>query len=91
MLERRISKKRRAEIEAELNPDPPPACLSYLFSIHNRLRRRKGSAGFGATPIEWTDFDAFMRLTQTALSPMEIEILEDLDDLYLIEKSKRPD
>lgn len=70
-----------------MNPPPPPSCLAHLFVVYRRLRRRKGSNGFGPQAIEWSDFDAFGRLTGTELSPWEIAILEDLDDLFLFARS----
>lgn len=48
-----------------------------------RIRRRKGG-GFGLSPIEWPDIDAFVRNSQFNLAPWEIEVVEDLDDMFLI-------
>lgn len=36
----------------------------------------------GREPIEWSDLVAFLSLTKSSLTPWEIEIIEDLDDLY---------
>lgn len=33
--------------------------------------------------IEWPDIDAFIRRSGVWLSPWEIELIEDLDDLFL--------
>jgi hypothetical protein len=90
-LKRVRKRERREEIEAELNPPLPPACVRYLFTIYGRLRRRKGSGGFGPQAIEFCDIEAFQRLTAANLSPWEITVLEDLDDLFLFEKSKPPE
>lgn len=84
LLARAKSAKRRAELEKELDVPPPPRTLIYLFDIFNRLRRRKGSAGFGPSPIEWPDIDAFCRHTALHLSPWEVEVIEDLDNLFLV-------
>jgi hypothetical protein len=65
-----------------------PIALDYLWRIFNRLRRRKGSGGFSSSPIEWPDIDAFLRLSGVKLVPWEIEILEDLDDLFLTDHTK---
>ncbi|MER8762895.1 hypothetical protein [Mesorhizobium sp. M0968] len=40
----------------------------------------------GAAPIEWPDIDAFTRQTNRRLDSWEIEIIEDVDDLYLSAK-----
>jgi hypothetical protein len=65
-----------------------PMALDYLWRIFHRLRRRKAGNGFSAVPIEWPDLDAFLRLSALSLAPWEIEILEDLDDLFLADHSK---
>lgn len=57
--------------------------LSHLWAVFWRLRRRRGGNGFGASPIEWPDIDAFARLSGTRLTPFDIEVIEDLDDAYL--------
>jgi hypothetical protein len=40
----------------------------------------------GPAPIEWPDIDAFVRRAGVSLAPWEIELIEQLDDIYL-----RPD
>lgn len=87
-MKRNISTKRRAEIEAELNGPPLPRELSYLWKIFCRIASRRGGNGFSALPLTWSDIDAFCRLTRTQLQPFEIEIIEDLDALYLAPKGK---
>lgn len=57
--------------------------MAYLWKIFGRLSNRRSSNGFGATPLGWSDIDAFCRLSQTKLQPWEIEIIEDLDAMYL--------
>lgn len=62
--------------------------LFYLWRTFNRIRRRKGGSGFGASPIEWPDIDAFIRNSKFNLAPWEIEIIEMLDDLYMAQQAK---
>lgn len=83
MLERTRRPDRRAELEEELAGAPFPAELFYLWRIYNRLRRHQGSSGFGPLPIGWPEIDAFIRNSKFALAPWEIEVIEDLDDLFL--------
>jgi len=80
----------RAEWEAELYGNPCPAAMAYLWRIFNRLRRRVGGNGFGANPISWPDLDAFVRYSRINLAPWEIEVIEDLDDLFLIAMAPKP-
>jgi hypothetical protein len=88
LLTRTKDDKRRAELEAEISGVPIPPHLIYLWSAFIRLRRRKGANGFSISPIEWPDFDAFIRLSGTRLAPWEIAAIEDLDDLFLAEQNK---
>lgn len=52
------------------------------------MRRRKGGSGFGVSPIEWPDIDAFVRQSGVRFAPWEVEIIEALDDLYLAQAAK---
>jgi hypothetical protein len=70
---------------------PFPVELSYLWKIFRRLSDRRGSNGFGATPIGWADIHAFVQLSQTPLHPWEIELIEDLDRLYLAPPTETPE
>lgn len=65
---------------------PFPVALEYLWSAFNRIRRRKGSGTGGPMPIEWPDIDAFCRHSRLMLEPWEVEIIEDLDDMFLSTK-----
>lgn len=74
---------KRLEYEAQLALPPFPVALGYLWAIYRRLRRRKGG-GFGPSPIEWPDIDAFLRHARISLAPWEVEVIEEIDDLFLI-------
>jgi hypothetical protein len=52
------------------------------------MRRRKAGGFNGPNPIEWPDIDAFMRNTRTRLDPHDIEMIEQLDDLFLASSAK---
>lgn len=91
MIERSIKAGRptshRAEWEAELHGIPLPAAAAYLWRTFNRLRRRV-SNGMAACPISLGDVADFMRLFQYPLAPWEIEVIEELDDLFLATHAK---
>jgi hypothetical protein len=36
----------------------------------------------GREPITWADITAFLALTKKTLTPWEVEVIEELDDLY---------
>jgi hypothetical protein len=65
----------------------PPA-VAYLWSAFLRLHCRRGSNGFGASPLSWSEIDAFCRLSGVRLAPWEVEIVEALDDAYMAEQAK---
>jgi hypothetical protein len=86
MLERAERKNhapRIAELTKKLATPPFPPALHYVWKAFFRMRRRKGAGFSGPAPLEWSDFDAFVRRSGLNLSPWEVELLERLDDLYL--------
>lgn len=65
--------------------------LSYLWKAFGRLSNRRGSNGFGAMPIGWSDIEAFSRLSRIQFHPWEIELIEDIDKLYLAPPAETPE
>lgn len=82
-LERTKDPKRIAEIQRELALPPFPEEYAYLWKAYNRIRNRKGGGMAGVMPIEWPDIDAFVRNSRQRFDPMDIEIIEALDDAFL--------
>jgi hypothetical protein len=83
LLNRSKIPSKRAEYEAELWAPDFPIPLAYIWVAYHRVRKRKGGNGFGVVPIEWTDIDAFNRLSGLDLAPWEVAMLERLDDVFL--------
>lgn len=75
-------------MQEKLAVPPFPQALAYLWRAFRRIRGRKGG-GFGPSPIEWPDIDAFVRNSAFPLAPWEIEVIEDLDDLLLASLAKK--
>lgn len=72
-----------------LEVPPLPEALGYLWNAFLRIRRRKGTDGMGnVQPIGWGDLDAFDRLSGLRLKPWEIDIIEQLDAVYLAARAK---
>jgi hypothetical protein len=63
----------------------------HLWHIYSKIRRRKGSNGFGPSPIEGPDIESFQRRHFISLAPWEQEIIEMIDDLFMAEQSKAKD
>lgn len=72
-----------AELEAELETPPFPTEIAHLWKAWSRMRRRKRNGTEGVAPLEWPDFDAYSRLAGQQLSPVDIELIETIDDAYL--------
>ncbi|WP_244448547.1 hypothetical protein [Bosea sp. LC85] len=62
---------------------PAPPQLIYLWNAFRRLSDRRGMGLSGSAPLTWPEIDAFSRLSGLHLAPWEIEIVEELDRLFL--------
>lgn len=82
---------RRLELDAELAVPPMPEALAYLWQAFLRLSGRRAVNGFAVAPISWSDIDAFVRYSGLRLAPWEVRLIEELDDLFRAEHSKRPE
>ena len=88
LLERARRADKKAEYAAQLECPPLPKAVAYLWRIFMRLSNRRGG-GFGAAPITWADIDGFSRLTHCTLTPWEVEVIEELDGVFLANESKK--
>lgn len=88
LLERSRNPERRAHYESELECPPLPLELQHIWRAFQRLARRRSSSGFGVNPISWGDIDAFCRFNSSTFTPWEIQLIEDLDEIYLAEQSR---
>ena len=68
---------------------PVPIELAYLWRAFNRLASRRTSNGFGPNPIPWSDIAAYSVLTGFPFAPWEVEVIEELDRVFLAEMSKQ--
>ncbi|MCA0032767.1 hypothetical protein [Mesorhizobium sp. B263B2A] len=80
LLARAREPKRKAELAAELDVPPLPACLTYLWSTFLRISNRRSADA----PLLWSEIDAFLRVTGRRFDPWEIEMMEALDRAYLM-------
>ena len=65
-----------------------PIGAIHVWTTFIRLHNRRGSSGFGPSPILWSDIDSFTRLSGFVLAPWELEIIEDLDMVFFAEQAK---
>jgi len=80
--ERKAVADRVADLEALLETPPFPMSLFYIWDAYWRLRSRKANA-FDLSPIEWPDISAFVLCSGVRLRPWEIDLLCDVDDIFL--------
>lgn len=78
-----------AELEAELATPPFPAPVAYVWQAWFRIRRRKAQGINGYEPIGWGDIDAFMRRARVHLDPFDIELIEAIDDVFLVKQAEQ--
>lgn len=74
---------RVAELKAQLATPPFPFELFYIWRIFRRMRRRKAGGFAGPEPLEYRDFVDFQTAARFRLDPWEVELIEQLDDLFL--------
>ena len=76
----------------ELSHEPElPFYLQHIWDWFWELNARRTSGGYSQNPITWSDFGYWNSLKQYNVQPIEIEILEILDRLYLKYIHKKSD
>ena len=66
-----------------------PFYLEHIWNWFWELNSRRTSNGFSQNPISWADFGFWNYLKQRQATPLEIEILETMDRLYLKYTAKK--
>ena len=71
----------------ETIPDQPevPPVVEHLVELFWKIGRKRKS---GPEPIAWADIDAWLRLTDSDLTPDEVEAIMAMDDTYIAEVHK---
>lgn len=75
---------------AELEGEPElPFYLQHVWDWFWELNARRTSGGLSANPITWADFGFWNLLKDKRVRPIEIEIIEMIDRLYLKHMHKK--
>lgn len=74
--------RRRATATEQQTPELP-APVAYLWAIWNELHAARGSGAFAPNPINWTEIEAFSRVTDEPLEPWEARAIRAVDDVYI--------
>lgn len=61
---------------------PLPPEVRHLWQTFLELHRTR-PAGFGVSPISFTELDAWQRLKRWPLEPWEVEAIRKLDDIWI--------
>lgn len=67
----------------ELNTDPLPPGLDWLWQAFCELSEGRGGTGFGPAPLTWRDLRDWSALMHVALTPWEAGVIRRLDREFL--------
>lgn len=81
--------RQRGYIPPEYESLPFPNLVGHIWGWFIELTRTRGSNGFGANAINYTEIDSWARLTRRKPTALEIYALTQLDAAYLAEQSKQ--
>lgn len=71
------------EIPDDYKSLPMPENYRHCWSWFGELSRTRSSNGFGQNPISYNEIDAWSRLTNIELTPLEVSAIMRLDSAYL--------
>lgn len=60
-----------------------PVHLEQVWSYFSELNRARCGNGFGANPLSYVEIAAWNSLTDAQVTPLEVQIIRALDNLYL--------
>lgn len=68
------------ELERE---EEVPDEVAYIWAWFQELHAARGSSGFAPSPISYSEIFAWAQLTGREPEPWEIQVLKDIDMVYL--------
>mgnify|MGYP003679058543 FL=1 len=78
-----VERQTGRKVEALEPPTPFPMLLSHVWSAFISLSTSRGSGMNGPLPIGYGQIKAWKELTETSISPWEIEAIKRLDLEYM--------
>lgn len=76
--------KMTGQPQKELKADAEmPVLAAPVWGWFVKLASKRGSNGFGPSPISYTEMEAFFRLNDIEASPWEVELICKFDDIAL--------
>ncbi len=73
----------------QLEPVPFPETLEFIWRDFHELNNGRTSNGYTLNPISYTELDAWNRLTNKAVTAQEIDIIKQLDGVFLTHYQKQ--
>lgn len=67
----------------ELTGPKEPEVFAYLWEYYLKLSKRRENNGFGVSSISPQTITAWMDLLKIKLEPWEIELICELDDIFV--------
>jgi len=71
------------EIPDDYKSLPMPENYAYCWAWFGELSRTRSSNGLGQNPISYAEIDAWSKLTNIELTPLEVSAIMRLDSAYL--------
>lgn len=71
----------------ELDNPPPSIVVGYLLDYFFELSQAR-QMGMAVNPLSYADIDAWCRLTHTRLSQWELNVIKQLDLIWLTENNE---
>ncbi|MFB1482273.1 hypothetical protein [Corallococcus sp. RDP092CA] len=72
-----------------LDAPPLPDALAHVWGWFAELSNARGASAFTLNPISFQDMAAWGRLSGNRPSPFEVQLLRRLDEVFLVEVSKK--
>lgn len=69
--------------------DELPGSLAHVWEWFTELSNARGAGAFSLNPISFQDIESWARLTGNQLTSFEVQLLRRLDEVFLVETSKK--
>lgn len=86
------ARARRAGVQAEpaeAGEPEPPAGLGHVWLWFLELHTARGGSGFGPAALGWGEIESWCRVTGTAPTPAELELIRLVDQQWLAGQAEK--
>lgn len=82
---RQVEKQKGSDVIPELEiPEDGQHIWNWFMELHNK----RGSTGFGAAPLLYSEVKAWKELTRVVIEPWEVLAIMSMDNSYLDTRAK---